>query len=85
MIVCDSHIISGPQSVQNLCGTTSTTVYLQHGFVLLDNSTLEIRPVLTEAFVSANNGAPHIVRRVPGLRAAAGNYRAIKSASHKSR
>jgi hypothetical protein len=40
---------------------------------------------LTEAFVSADNGAPHIVRRVPGLRAGAGNDYAIKFAHHKSR
>jgi hypothetical protein len=84
MIVCDSHIISGLQCVQNLCGIT-ITVFLQHGFVLLDNYTLEIRPILTEAFVSADNGSPHIVRRVPGLRAGAGNVYAIKSAHHKSR
>jgi len=84
MFVCDSHVISGLQSVQNLCGIT-TTVFLQHGFVLLDNSTLEIRPVLSEAFVSADNGAPHIVRRVPGLHAGAGNVYAIKFPHHKSR
>ncbi|XP_069680135.1 A disintegrin and metalloproteinase with thrombospondin motifs adt-2-like [Periplaneta americana] len=36
-----------------------------HGFVILDNSTLEIRPIQAEAAVVVDNGAPHIVRRTP--------------------
>lgn len=47
--------------------------FLQHGFVLLDNSTLEVQPVMTEALTSTDDGAPHIVRRVPIPHSGAGN------------
>jgi hypothetical protein len=62
---------------ENLKSHTICTVFLQHGFVLLENSTLEIQPVVMEALISTDQGAPHIVRRGPIPYTAAGN--AVKS------
>jgi hypothetical protein len=61
------------------------TTSLQHGFVLLDNSTLELQPIVTEALISRESGAPHIVRKVSVPYTNTGNFYAVISTYHGSK
>lgn len=53
--------------------------------MLLDNSTLEIQPIVTEALTSTESDALHIVRRVPVPHAGAGNVYEVISTHNVSK